>query len=43
VFDSGTVDFHTIKVGVNYHFRWNGLREHRAPPLLQSSSPAKAG
>jgi outer membrane immunogenic protein len=21
VFDSGTVDFHTIKVGVNYHFR----------------------
>jgi len=21
VFDSGTIDFHTIKVGVNYHFR----------------------
>jgi outer membrane immunogenic protein len=21
LFDSGTVDFHTIKVGVNYHFR----------------------
>jgi outer membrane immunogenic protein len=21
LFDSGTIDFHTIKVGVNYHFR----------------------
>ena len=21
LFDSGTIDFHTIKIGVNYHFR----------------------